>query len=210
MIAIIDYGAGNLFSVHNALTYLGLPHEITRDPARIQKADGLILPGVGAFPDAMGMLRETGLLPVIRAEAVTKPFLGICLGMQLLFERGTEFQETEGLGLLPGSVDRISTPYKIPHMGWNHLRKNGDSPLLKNVPDGSSVYFVHSYYAQGCGAALAATTDYGIPITAAVEQDNLFGCQFHPEKSGPAGLRILSSFGRLTERKMVCDSLSCH
>ena len=197
MIAIIDYGARNLFSVHNALTYLGLPHEITRDPARIQKADGLILPGVGAFPDAMGMLREAGLLPVIREEAVTKPFLGICLGMQLLFERGTEFQETEGLGLLPGSVDRISTPYKIPHMGWNHLRKNGDSPLLKNVPDGSSVYFVHSYMANTSPEFVSAYAGYGAEIPALVERGNLFGAQFHPEKSGEVGLAILRNFASL-------------
>ena len=197
MIAIIDYGAGNLFSVYNALTYLGLPHEITRDPALIQKADGLILPGVGAFPDAMGMLRETGLLPVIRAEAVTKPFLGICLGMQLLFERGTEFQETEGLGLLPGSVDRISTPYKIPHMGWNHLRKNGDSPLLKNVPDGSSVHFVHSYMANTPPEFVSAYAGYGAEIPALVERGNLFGAQFHPEKSGEVGLAILRNFASL-------------
>ena len=145
----------------------------------------------------MGMLREAGLLPVIREEAATKPFLGICLGMQLLFERGTEFQETEGLGLLPGSVDRISTPYKIPHMGWNHLRKNGDSPLLKNVPDGSSVYFVHSYMANTPPEFVSAYAGYGAEIPALVERGNLFGAQFHPEKSGEVGLAILRNFASL-------------
>lgn len=197
MIAIIDYGAGNLFSVGNALSYLGVPFAVTSDPGEIERADGLILPGVGAFPDAMGMLEKAGLVPVIRREAVKKPFLGICLGMQLLFEKGTEFQETEGLGLLPGTVGRISTPYKIPHMGWNHLRKNGDSPLLKGVPNGSSVYFVHSYMAYTQPENVSAYADYGAAVPALVEKGNLFGAQFHPEKSGEAGLAILRNFAGL-------------
>ena len=147
MIAIIDYGAGNLFSVQNALRFLGLENQITRDASEIQKADGLILPGVGAFPDAMRMLREGGLVEVIREEAVRKPFLGICLGMQMLFDESDEFETTSGLGLIPGRVEKIVCPYKIPHMGWNHLEMNGQSPLLAGVPEGSSVYFVHSYMA---------------------------------------------------------------
>ena len=197
MIAIIDYGAGNLFSVGNALRYIGAPYEVTSDPAVLERADGLILPGVGAFPDAMGMLEKAGLVPVIRREAVKKPFLGICLGMQLLFEKGTEFQETGGLGLLPGSVDPIVTPYKIPHMGWNHLRKNGDSPLLKGVPDGSSVYFVHSYMAHTRPENVSAYADYGAAVPALVEKGHLFGAQFHPEKSGETGLAILRNFAGL-------------
>ena len=201
MIAIIDYGAGNLFSVHNALSYLDLPHEITRDPALIQKADGLILPGVGAFPDAMGMLRETGLLPVIREEAVKKPFLGICLGMQLLFERSCEYGEHAGLALLRGEVvgmaGRIPPELPIPHIGWNALDIRRPGGILKYVKSGDCVYFVHSYYAEGCEESLTATAEYGLPLAACVSLGNVHGCQFHPEKSGKVGLSILKAFCEL-------------
>ena len=216
MIGIVDYGVGNLFSLTCALRALEAEVLVSREPEVLQKADSLILPGVGAFAGAMEKLKASGLDQVVTEQAKAGvPLLGICLGMQLLFEESLEFGRHPGLGLLPGQVvsmaERLPQGLKTPHMGWNrlHLEKQ-DSRLLAASREGDFVYFVHSYYAQGCGAALAATTDYGIPITAAVEQDNLFGCQFHPEKSGPAGLRILSSFGRLTERKMVCDSLSCH
>ena len=216
MIGIVDYGVGNLFSITSALRALEAEVFVSREPERLQQADSLVLPGVGAFAGAMEKLRATGLDQVVkeRAKAGT-PLLGICLGMQLLFSESLEFGNHPGLGLLPGQVvsmaERLPQGLKTPHMGWNrlHLEKQ-DSRLLADTREGDFVYFVHSYYAQGCGAALAATTDYGIPLTAAVEQDNIFGCQFHPEKSGPSGLRILRSFARLTERKMVCDSLSCH
>ena len=201
MIAIIDYGAGNLFSVHNALTYLGLPHEITRDPARIQKADGLILPGVGAFPDAMGMLREAGLLPVIREEAVKKPFLGICLGMQLLFDKSYEYGEHRGLGLIKGSVkpiaDAVDKDLKIPHIGWNSLifpKDREKSPLYKYTGEGDFVYFVNSFYAADCDESVTALTEYGAMLTASVQNKNVYGAQFHPEKSGNVGLGILKAF----------------
>ncbi len=216
MIGIVDYGVGNLYSLTCALRSLEVEVTVSREPETLQKADSLILPGVGAFAGAMEKLKASGLDQVVTEQAKAGvPLLGICLGMQLLFEESLEFGRHPGLGLLPGQVvsmaERLPQGLKTPHMGWNRLHLcNGDSRLLAQSKEGDFVYFVHSYYAQGCGAALAATTDYGIPITAAVEQDNLFGCQFHPEKSGPAGLRILSSFGRLTERKMVCDSLSCH
>lgn len=216
MIGIVDYGVGNLYSLTCALRALEVEVTVSREPEVLQKADSLILPGVGAFAGAMEKLRNSGLDQIVTEQAKAGvPLLGICLGMQLLFSESLEFGNHPGLGLLPGQVvsmaERLPQGLKTPHMGWNRLHLcNGDSRLLAQSKEGDFVYFVHSYYAQGCGAALAATTDYGIPITAAVEQDNLFGCQFHPEKSGPAGLRILSSFGRLTERKMVCDSLSCH
>ena len=216
MIGIVDYGVGNLYSLTCALRALEAEVLVSREPEALQKADSLILPGVGAFAGAMEKLKASGLDQVVTEQAKAGvPLLGICLGMQLLFAESLEFGRHSGLNLLPGQVvpmaPRLPQGLKTPHMGWNrlHLEKQ-DSRLLAQSKEGDFVYFVHSYYAQGCGKALAATTDYGIPITAAVEQDNLFGCQFHPEKSGPAGLRILSSFGRLTERKMVCDSLSCH
>ena len=197
MLAIIDYGAGNLFSVQNALNYLGIPSEITRDAGEICRADGLILPGVGAFPDAMKMLEETGLTGIIRSEARRKPFLGICLGMQMLFEESTEFHLTSGLGLLPGRVEWIRSPYKIPHMGWNSLKFAQKSPLLEGIEEGASVYFVHSFQAYPEEAALSAYCEYGTKIPALVEEGTVFGAQFHPEKSGEVGLTILRNFGRL-------------
>jgi len=198
MIVIIDYGAGNLFSVQNALNYLGFSNKISRAEQDIRSADGLILPGVGAFPDAMEMLRSTGLVDAVREEAFRKPFLGICLGMQMLFDESYEFRHEKGLGLIPGKVDLIQCPYKIPHMGWNHLIMNGESPLLKGVAEGSSVYFVHSYMAYTDRENVSAYCDYGTDIPALVERGHVFGAQFHPEKSGAAGLKILENFGGLT------------
>ena len=198
MITIIDYGAGNLFSVQNALNYLGLDNRVSRDPADIRSASGLILPGVGAFPDAMRMLNAAGLTALIREEARRKPFLGICLGMQLLFETGYEFGETVGLGLLPGTVEKIETPYKIPHMGWNSLEFRRPCPLLEGVTEGESVYFVHSFQARTEPDCLYAVCVYGTEIPALVGQGTVFGAQFHPEKSGETGLTILRNFGRLT------------
>lgn len=199
MITIIDYGAGNLFSVQNALNYLGLENRVSRDPGEIRSADGLILPGVGAFPDAMRMLSASGLTDLIREEARKKPFLGICLGMQLLFEAGYEFEETAGLGLLPGTVQKIETPYKIPHMGWNSLTFHRPCPLLEGVREGESVYFVHSFQAKTQSECLYASCDYGTEIPALVGEGTVFGAQFHPEKSGEVGLTILKNFGRLTK-----------
>ena len=186
MIGIVDYGVGNLFSLTCALRSLEVEVTVSREPERLQQADSLVLPGVGAFAGAMEKLRATGLDQVVkeRAKAGT-PLLGICLGMQLLFSESLEFGNHPGLGLLPGQVvsmaERLPQGLKTPHMGWNrlHLEKQ-DSRLLADTREGDFVYFVHSYYAQGCGKALAATTYYGIPITAAVERGNIFGCQFHP------------------------------
>ncbi len=200
MIAVIDYGAGNLFSVKNALDFLGQESVFTRDPAVLEQADGLILPGVGAFPDAMRMLEEAGLPSVIREQAGKKPFLGVCLGMQLLFDAGLEFGETPGLGLIPGRVVRIPTSLKIPHMGYNQLEWGVPSPLLEGLDEGSWVYFVHSYMAETAPAYVAAFCDYGARVPALVQRGQIFGAQFHPEKSGDTGLRILRNFCGLLEQ----------
>ena len=203
MIAIIDYGVGNLFSLRSSLSYLGLDSKITGDPDEIRAADKIILPGVGAFGDAMQKLVDTGLVPLIREETRKKPLLGICLGMQLLFDAGYEYGCHKGLGLIPGEVRPISEVIpkglKIPHMGWNALTFQKQSKLLQNVQDGDYVYFVHSYYAARCAEHTIATAEYGAMLTAAVEKDNIFGCQFHPEKSGKVGLEILRAF---TEMKV--------
>lgn len=200
MITIIDYGAGNLFSVQNALNFLGLENQVSSDPDDLNRADGLILPGVGAFPLAMEKLRETGLVSCIQENAKIKPLLGICLGMQMLFEESEEFTRTEGLSLIPGKVDKIVCPYKIPHMGWNSLEITRKSPLLKGVSEGDSVYFVHSFMAYTSGENISAQCDYGVKVPALVERGNVFGAQFHPEKSGEVGLQILRNFGDLTKR----------
>ena len=199
MIAIIDYGAGNIFSVKNALDYLGLESALVKDEKSIREADEIILPGVGAFPAAMKMLEETGLVPVIKEEAKKKPFLGICLGMQLIFEKGYEFEECDGLGLIPGSVSKMEEPgLIIPHMGWNKLEKLNDCPLLKNIGDDEFVYFVHSYKAETEDRNIAAYSEYGGRVPALVWDRNfVYGAQFHPEKSGETGLKILRSFGEL-------------
>jgi len=200
MVGIIDYGVGNLFSLQSSFRAIGEDAFVSGDPAELAGADRLVLPGVGAFEDAANKLRATGLDRFVRQQAAAgKPLLGICLGMQMLFEKSYEYGEHEGLGLLKGQVvpmaGKIHPMLKIPHMGWNALQvKQGR--LLEDV-DGAYVYFVHSFYAEGCGDALAAVTEYGIPITAAVEQGNIFGCQFHPEKSGNVGLSILRKFARL-------------
>lgn len=197
MVGIIDYGVGNLFSLCSSFKAIGEEAFVSGDPEKLRQADRLVLPGVGAFEDAANKLRQTGMADFVREQAAAgKPLLGICLGMQLLFEKSFEYGEHEGLGLLKGQVvgmeGRIPGDLKIPHVGWNRLEvKSGR--LLQNV-DGQYVYFVHSFYASGCEDSLAALTEYGIPITAAVEQGSIFGCQFHPEKSGNVGLSILRTF----------------
>ena len=196
MIGIIDYGVGNLFSLRSSFAAIGAEAFVSGDAAELAKADRLVLPGVGAFGDAAEKLRRSGLDIFVKEQAAAgKPLLGICLGMQLLFEKSYEYGEHEGLGLLKGQVvgmaGKLPADLKIPHMGWNALSLTKPARLLK---DGSYVYFVHSFYAENCDASLAAVTDYGIPITAAVEQGNIFGCQFHPEKSGNVGLEILKKF----------------
>ncbi len=197
MVGIVDYGVGNLFSLASSIRAVGQEAFVSHDPRLLSQADRLILPGVGAFQDAAEKLRASGLDSFVCAQAAAgKPLLGICLGMQLLFQESQEYGCHKGLGLIPGQVvsmeGRIPPELKIPHMGWNRLEVRRGR-LLKAV-DGEYVYFVHSYYAQGCGDSLAAVADYGIPITAAVEQGNVFGCQFHPEKSGQVGLSILKTF----------------
>ena len=204
MIAIIDYGVGNLFSLKSSLAHLGQEAVVTADADVIRQADRLILPGVGAFADAMAKLEATGLVPVIREEAEKKPLLGICLGMQLLFEKSYEFGEHAGLGLLRGSVvpmeGTIPAELKIPHIGWNALDivpgREGD-PLFKYIKSGEYVYYVHSYYAKNCAASTLATSDYSIPVTGAVRQGLVYGTQFHPEKSVDTGLRLLKAFAEL-------------
>ncbi|MDR2157564.1 MAG: imidazole glycerol phosphate synthase subunit HisH [Clostridiales Family XIII bacterium] len=198
MIAIIDYGAGNLFSVKNALDFLGFENGTSAEEADLRKADLLILPGVGAFPDAMRMLRGSGLVRVIREEAKRKPLLGICLGMQLLFERGYEFEETEGLGLIEGYVDKLVAPgRKIPHMGWDDTEIVHPCPLTAGTKSGDMVYFVHSYKAVTDERNIGLSAFYGEEIPALVFSGHVYGAQFHPEKSGSVGLNILKNFALL-------------
>ena len=200
MIAVIDYGLGNLFSLQRSLEFVGAEATVSGDAAVLRRADKLILPGVGAFGDAAAKLRATGLDQVVLEEAAAgKPLLGICLGMQLLFEESEEYGLHPGLGLLKGRVvameGRLPAGLPIPHIGWNGLRLvKSDCPLFRETKEGDCVYFVHSYYAEGCGDALAATAEYGLDLTATVWKDNVYGCQFHPEKSGPVGLRMLRAF----------------
>lgn len=199
MIAIIDYGAGNIFSVKNALDYIGAECKLTSDENEIRNADEIILPGVGAFPSAMKMLWDSGLVNVIREESKKKPFLGICLGMQLIFEKGYEFEETDGLGLIGGAVRKIEREkLNIPHMGWNELVIAKDCPLLKDLPQNPYVYFVHSYAAECDEKSVSAYCDYGGRITALVHDGAyVYGAQFHPEKSGKVGLKMLENFASL-------------
>lgn len=202
MIRIIDYGVGNLFSLRSSLRAIGIDADYTGNPAEIRKADKLILPGVGAFRDAREALRSTGLDRVVQEEVGKgKPLMGICLGMQMLFDRSYEYGEYEGLGLIPGEIvpmeGRIPKDLPIPHIGWNELILKQPSPLMKNTANGDYVYFVHSYYAETPAEYVIATTEYGVEMTAAVQKDNVYGCQFHPEKSSEVGLSILKAFCEL-------------
>lgn len=202
MVAIIDYGVGNLFSLRSSFAAIGEQAEVTGDAARIAQADRVILPGVGAFADAYDKLCESGMDEAVRRAVKSgKPVMGICLGMQLLFERSYEYGEHPGLGLLEGEVvgmeGRLPGGLAIPHIGWNALRIKRPGGVLKYVEEGDCVYFVHSYYAENCAASLTATAEYGLELTAAVQRENLYGCQFHPEKSGEPGLQILKNFGEL-------------
>ena len=202
MIAIIDYGVGNLFSLKSSFSAVGCEAAVTSDPEVIKKADKLILPGVGAFSDAAKKLRDSGLDRVIVDEARGgKPLLGICLGMQMLFEKSYEYGEHGGLALIKGSVkpiaDIIPKDYKIPHIGWNSLIFKNKTPIFKYINEGDYVYFVHSYHASDCDEATTAVTEYGAYLTASVQSKNVFGCQFHPEKSGDVGLKILKAFTEL-------------
>ncbi len=201
MIAIIDYGVGNLFSLKSSLDFIGAQSVVTKDPLVIEQADRIILPGVGAFADAIKLLHDTGLVPVLKNQvAKGKPLLGICLGMQLLFETSYEYGCHKGLGLVEGDVcpvaDDVDKSFKIPHMGWNSLDFVGDSPLFKYIKNGDYVYFVHSYYAKNCNHVIA-TSNYGANLTAMVQKGNVFGAQFHPEKSGATGLAILKAFNEI-------------
>ena len=202
MVAIVDYGVGNLFSLECSLNAIGAEVTVTADPAVLRSADQVLLPGVGAFGDAAEKLHATGLDAVLKELAAEgKPLLGICLGMQLLFEKGYEYGEHEGLGLIPGSVrpirDVIPADYKIPHIAWNALRFRQENPLFKYVKEGDCVYFVHSFYASDCDDHVVATAEYGAELTAAVAKGNVYGCQFHPEKSGNVGLNILKAFAEV-------------
>ncbi|MBQ8577161.1 MAG: imidazole glycerol phosphate synthase subunit HisH [Clostridia bacterium] len=199
MVAIVDYGVGNLFSLKSSLDAIGADVTVTSDEAVVRRADRILLPGVGAFEDAANKLRATGLDRVVTEEAnAGKPLLGICLGMQMLFEKSLEYGEHKGLGLIPGEVrpisEKIPATLKIPQIGWNALRFRRESPLFKYIKDGDHVYFVHSYAAMECEESVIADTEYGAYLTAAVAKDNVFGCQFHPEKSGNVGLAILRAF----------------
>ncbi len=199
MVAIVDYGVGNLFSLKCSLDAIGAKTVVTGDATVLATADRIILPGVGAFEDAARKLRDSGLDTVLRdLAAAGKPIMGICLGMQLLFDKSYEYGEHEGLGLISGVIrpiaEAVPADLKIPHMGWNALHFEKKHPLFRYVSEGACVYFVHSYYATGCEEATLATAAYGAPLTAAVAKGNVCGCQFHPEKSGTVGLNILKAF----------------
>ncbi|MDE7009843.1 MAG: imidazole glycerol phosphate synthase subunit HisH [Oscillospiraceae bacterium] len=202
MIAIIDYDVGNLFSLKSSFAAIGADTTVTSDPDTLRRAEKLVLPGVGAFGDAAALLARDGLDKLVREEAGSgKPLLGICLGMQLLFDYGTEYGEHRGLGLIPGGVrdirEVIPADHKVPHIGWNALRFPKDrpvSPLFRHIREGDCVYFVHSFAAMDCGADTIATAEYGADLTAAAAKGNVYGTQFHPEKSGAVGLNILRAF----------------
>ena len=205
MIAIVDYGVGNLFSLASSVKSLGAEVRVTHEAEDLRKATHILLPGVGAFADAAAKLNATGLVPVLREETRHTPLLGICLGMQLLFEKSYEYGEHEGLGLVPGQVcplaDDLRDPaLKVPHIGWNALDitpGRESDPLFKYVKNGEYVYYVHSYYAKNCAANTLATSEYSIPVTGAVRSGLVYGTQFHPEKSGDTGLRLLRAFAEL-------------
>lgn len=202
MTVIVDYGVGNLFSLASSLRKIGEPSLVTSDKTEIEQADRVILPGVGAFADAMKKLADSGLADTLKKVAAKGvPVMGICLGMQLLFDRSFEYGEHQGLGLLKGDVRPIVTDpaLKIPHMGWNSLSFTRPHPLFRFIKEGDAVYFVHSYHAVDCDESVIARAEYGIPVTAAVASGNVMGCQFHPEKSGDVGLNILRAFVSLKE-----------
>ena len=206
MIAIVDYGVGNLFSLKSSFAMIGEDAAATSDPEIIKSAEKIVLPGVGAFEDAAKKLRESGLWEIVTAEAKAgKPLLGICLGMQMLFERSLEYGCFEGLGLIKGEIRPISEVIgeglKIPHIGWNPLIFKKDSKLFKYIKEGDCVYFVHSYSARGCDESISATAEYGAELCASVEYKNVYGCQFHPEKSGKVGLNILRAFCELEAKE---------
>ena len=200
MIAIVDYGVGNLFSLKSSFAAIGAEAVVTADAEVLRSSKQILLPGVGAFGDAAEKLRATGLDTVLIEQAQRgKPLMGICLGMQLLFDRGLEYGEHAGLGLIPGEVrsieEVIPAELKIPHIGWNALKlRQPKSPLFRYLEDGDHVYFVHSFHAANCDEHVIAAAEYGADLTAAVARDNVFGCQFHPEKSGAVGLSILKAF----------------
>ncbi|OLR55446.1 imidazole glycerol phosphate synthase, glutamine amidotransferase subunit [Hornefia porci] len=202
MIAIVDYGVGNIFSLYSSFRHIGADARLSSDPGEIRRADKIVLPGVGAFGDAAQKLRDSGLADVVSEEAEKgKPLLGICLGMQLLFEKSFEYGEHKGLGLIPGRVVSmepvVPEGYKVPHIGWNALHFPKDrpkSPIFRNIREGDFVYFVHTYYGTDCGESVIATTEYGPELTAAVAAGSVYGLQFHPEKSGETGMKILKAF----------------
>lgn len=199
MVAIIDYGVGNLFSLKSSLDFLGFESVVTDDKEVLASADRIILPGVGAFGDAAKKLKDSGLADFVKQQAKAgKPLLGICLGMQLLFDKSFEYGEHEGLGLISGEIrpisDIIPADFKIPHIGWNALDFTKENPLFRYIKNGDHVYFVHSFYGANCEESTIAISEYGAPLTAAVAKDSVFGCQFHPEKSGKVGLNILRAF----------------
>lgn len=206
MVAIIDYGVGNLFSLKSSFSAIGADAVVTSSKSELERAESIILPGVGAFCDAAKKLKDSGLEDtVISLAKAGKPLMGICLGMQLLFEKSYEYGEHRGLGLIKGEIRPIETVipkgYKIPHIGWNSLEIRKPTPIFENIKNGEYVYFVHSYYAADCENSVTAVSDYGAPLTASVQSGNVFGCQFHPEKSGETGLKILRSFVALGEGK---------
>ena len=205
MVVIVDYGVGNLFSLVSSFSAIGVEAVASGDADTIRKADKIILPGVGAFGDASKKLFESGLADVVVEQVkLGKPLLGICLGMQLLFERSFEYGEHKGLGLIKGEIrpikDVIPSDYKIPHIGWNALKFQKESPLFKFIKDGDCVYFVHSFYGANCDESVIATAEYGADLTASVQSGNVFGCQFHPEKSGKVGLNILRAFCQMESK----------
>ena len=202
MLAIIDYGVGNIFSLYSSFKFIGEDVVLTNDKKVIDSCSHIILPGVGAFADAKRKLDESGMADVVREQVKTgKPLMGICLGMQMLFDKSLEYGEHPGLGLIGGSVmpiaDDIPSDLKILHIGWNSLEFTRDSKLFKYINNGDHVYFVHSFYAADCAEDTIAVSEYGAPLTAAVAKDNVYGCQFHPEKSGEVGLNILKAFCEL-------------
>lgn len=198
MIAVIDYGMGNLRSVQKAFEYMGFEAVITDDVKVMERADKLVLPGVGAFSDAIGTIRAKGFdREIYRAVDTGKPFLGICLGMQLIFDKSYEYGEHEGLGIIQGKITLLPDSVKRPHMGWNSLNIKMRSPIFDGLPDEPYVYFVHSYYLETDAPVVSATADYGKEIQVAVQKDNVFALQFHPEKSGDTGLQIIKNFGGL-------------